>query len=159
MPVVQGNFSNICCSISKGNTSDVRNIIIRVFSYFTAITLFSYMVNILIGSWILDFIFGRGYSLSELNVMFNLICIMLVIQLVISYSIILVNLIIIPAGYSYYLKRAYFWGLFLYVVSFYPVVNIFDIYGVPIAILLVEASIVIHFVIFVRNKMDWLFQK
>ncbi|HHP1616587.1 TPA: oligosaccharide flippase family protein, partial [Klebsiella pneumoniae] len=67
-------------------------------------------------------------------------------------SIIVVNLVIIPAGNSYYLKKVYFIALVLYLIIFYPMLNFMGVYGVALSISSTEFLIVIFFVKFIHQR-------
>ncbi|WP_034458433.1 oligosaccharide flippase family protein [Buttiauxella noackiae] len=146
IPLVQACFSKICILFQEGNTPIIRKIILKVFVFFTILTVIAYVGNVFLGDFIISLFFSQSASVSQL------LLIMIITQGVISYSMILVNLIIIPAGFSFYLKRVYFKALVSYAVVIYPLIHFFGVYGVASSIVAVEIIIVACFGLFICKK-------
>jgi PST family polysaccharide transporter len=78
-------------------------------------------------------------------------CVMIFTQFIIAISMILVNLIVIPAGQSFYLK-VYLFAVIFYFSIIYPMIKWGGVYGVAISISLVELLIVCLFYKFIKKK-------
>ncbi|MGR5892125.1 oligosaccharide flippase family protein, partial [Raoultella planticola] len=124
----------------------LKSRLMKVFFIFLGISVLSYFLNFILGKFIINLFFSASTEVS------NLLRIMIVTQFIISLSMILVNLIIIPSGFSSYLKRAYLYALIFYFSIVYPMVKSFGVYGVALSILLVELLIVTVFYLFIKNK-------
>lgn len=151
-PMIQANFSGFCDLFNNGLKSKIRKKTIMISLFFLILSVVSFFLNYLLGDVIIPLFFAKSYSAIDIVKVVNLISIMIVTQFVISLSMVVVNLIIIPSNNSRYLKVIYAIGLFLYFLIIYPMANVFSIYGVALSITLVELSIVIMFFVFVKNK-------
>lgn len=100
----------------------------------------------MIGDYIINLLFRINYEVSFL------LSIMIYSQFIISLSMIVVNLTIIPSGYSYYLKKVYLVALMFYFTIIYPMIKNYRINGIAVSIGLVEVLIVILFYNFSRKN-------
>lgn len=146
IPLVQSNFSYICSLFKEHSVSVLKSRLMKVFFIFLGISVLSYCLNFIFGKFIINLFFAASAEVS------NLLRIMIVTQFVISLSMILVNLIIIPSGFSSYLKRVYLYALIFYFSIVYLMVKSYGVYGVALSILLVELLIVALFYLFIKNK-------
>lgn len=146
IPLVQATFSNVCSLFQKSNFEKVRKLLLTVLYIFTGLTVIAYIGNVFLGETIIALFFSQAQAISKL------LMIMIITQGIISYSMILVNLIIIPAGFSYYLKRIYLMALICYLAAIYPLVHSFGINGVAGSIALVELFIITCFWFFIRKE-------
>ncbi|MGK2960218.1 MAG: oligosaccharide flippase family protein [Candidatus Malihini olakiniferum] len=145
-PLIQANFSYICFLFEEKQFSLIINILKRISFIFLFISFFALLLNLIIDDYVINLFFGIDYNVSFL------LSIMIFSQLVISLSMIIVNLAIIPSGYSYYLKKVYFVALISYFTIIYPMIKYYGINGVAVSIGLVEALIVILFYNFLRKN-------
>ncbi|MHA0974013.1 oligosaccharide flippase family protein [Enterobacter ludwigii] len=146
LPLVQATFSNICGLFQKEKYVELRKLLLTVFIFFTGVTVTAYLGNVFLGDLIIGRFFSQAHAIS------NLLLVMIITQGIISYSMILVNLIIIPAGLSYYLKIVYLKALFFYAIVVYPLIHFFGINGVAGSIALVELLIIGSFWFFIKKK-------
>lgn len=145
-PLVQATFSNVCSQFQNKDLKKVKKVLSAVFFIFTGITVIAYLGNLFLGTLIIGLFFAHAEEISQL------LLIMIITQGVISYSMIVVNLTIIPAGYSYYLKNVYLKALVCYFIIIYPLIKFFGINGVAASIGVVECLIVISFALFIRKE-------
>lgn len=151
IPLVQATFSNICNLFQNNNFDKIRRLLLTIFGIFTGLTVFAYLGNLFIGDIVIDLFFSKSKEIS------NLLLIMIITQGIISYSMILVNLIIIPAGFSCYLKRFYLMALIFYTIIIYPSVYCFGLNGVAGSIAMVELFIITVFWLFIKKeKILWI---
>ncbi|AYH47423.1 MULTISPECIES: oligosaccharide flippase family protein [Dickeya] len=145
-PIVQGNFSHICSLYNRLEYPAIRARLMKVMMMFSLLTASAFLGNLLVGTPIIHWVFGKEYDIG------HLLTIMIVTQFVISLSIILVNLIIIPAGLSIYLKRVYFIGLLCHFSYLFFFAQWWGVYGVAIAVGATEFIITVVFFFMVMKK-------
>ncbi|WJM84674.1 oligosaccharide flippase family protein [Dickeya chrysanthemi] len=145
-PIVQGNFSHICSLYNRLAYSAIRAQLMKVLTMFSLLTASAFLGNLLMGAPLIHWVFGKEYDIS------HLLTIMIVTQFVISLSIILVNLIIIPAGLSVYLKRVYFIGLLCHCSYLFFFTQWWGMYGVAVAVGATEFIITVIFFFMVMKK-------
>ncbi|HGO4935904.1 TPA: flippase, partial [Klebsiella pneumoniae] len=102
--------------------------------------------NYFLGEVVINLFFSEGEGVS------TLLRVMIFTQFIIAISMILVNLIVIPAGQSYYLKKVYLFAVIFYFSIIYPMIKWGGVYGVAISISLVELLIVCLFFKFIKKK-------
>lgn len=151
-PLVQANFSQICMLYKQERIVDVTFKLKKIFIFFFALSLLALGCNFFAGEYILSVFFARGYEPNAINQVNVLISIMIFTQFIISISMILVNLIIVPSGNSQYLKRVYALAFIIYTLIIYLMAKFSGVYGVALTITIVEFFIIILFAIFVKNK-------
>ncbi|WP_238555713.1 oligosaccharide flippase family protein [Dickeya solani] len=145
-PIVQGNFSHICSLYNRLEYAAIRARLMKVMMMFSLLTASAFLGNLLVGTPMIHWVFGKEYDIG------HLLTIMIVTQFVISLSIILVNLIIIPAGLSIYLKRVYFIGLLCHFSYLFFFAQWWGVYGVAIAVSATEFIITVVFFFMVMKK-------
>lgn len=145
-PIVQGNFSHICSLFKVENFDAIRNRLLKIFFIFLGITSIAFLGNLIIGKFIITLIFGYGYDIT------GLLTIMIITQFIISMAIILVNLIIVPAGLSFYLKKGYFIGLLCHVSYLFFFTSFFGVHGVAMAVSVTELIITAIFACMIIRK-------
>ncbi|HHL0199540.1 oligosaccharide flippase family protein [Raoultella ornithinolytica] len=151
-PIVQANFSQVCMLYKQERIVDVTFKLRKIFIFFLSLSLLALGCNFIAGEYILRMFFARGYEVDAIKQVNILISIMIFTQFIISISIILVNLIIVPSGNSHYLKRVYALAFMLYIFIIYLMVKFGGVYGVALTITIVEFFIIILFSIFVSKK-------
>ncbi|MEF9674798.1 oligosaccharide flippase family protein [Pectobacterium aroidearum] len=142
MPLMQANFSSICEHYKNNNVLAVTMVVRKIFFIFFVIAIISVIGNYVVGESVFYFLFGIGYNNTEIQHLHMLVSIMILTQFVISLSIILVNLVVIPSGFSFYLKRVYAYSFFIYLLVIFPMIYYGGLNGVAITILFVEFSVV-----------------
>ncbi|WP_226102305.1 oligosaccharide flippase family protein [Dickeya oryzae] len=145
-PIVQGNFSHICSLYNQQAYSAIRTRLKKVLMMFSLLTGCAFLGNLLVGAPLIHWVFGKEYNVNAL------LTIMIVTQFVISLSIILVNLIIIPAGLSLYLKRVYFVGLLCHFSYLFFFAEWWGVAGVAVAVGATELIITVLFFGMVMKK-------
>ncbi|UFT95778.1 oligosaccharide flippase family protein [Pectobacterium carotovorum] len=146
-PIVQGNFSYICSLFKKSEINAIRKRLLKIFLIFLVITSIAFLGNLILGKYIITLIFGHTYDIT------GLLTIMIVTQFVISMAIISVNLIIVPAGLSFYLKKGYFIGLLCHMSYLFFFTSYFGVHGVAIAVSITEFIITAIFTcMIIRRK-------
>ncbi|NPE59560.1 oligosaccharide flippase family protein [Dickeya dadantii] len=145
-PIVQGNFSHICSLYNRLAYPAIRARLMKVMMMFFLLAASAFLGNLLVGAPIIHWAFGKEYDIG------HLLTIMIFTQFVISLSIILVNLIIIPAGLSIYLKRVYFIGLLCHFSYLFFFAQWWGVYGVAIAVGVTELIITVVFFFMVMKK-------
>ncbi|QDX30583.1 oligosaccharide flippase family protein [Dickeya poaceiphila] len=145
-PIVQGNFSHICSLYSRQAYTVIKTQLMKVLVMFLLLTSGAFLGNLLVGTPLIHWVFGKEYNIS------HLLTIMIGTQFVISLSIILVNLIIIPAGLSAYLKRVYFVGLLCHFSYLFFFAKWWGVYGVAVAVGATEFIITLIFFFMVMKK-------
>ncbi|MFA1784639.1 oligosaccharide flippase family protein [Klebsiella pneumoniae] len=145
-PLVQANFAIICNSFKVKEFAEIKKRIKKIFWIFTFLSCAALLGNFFLGRFVISYVFGSQYNII------SLLSIMIITQYIVSISIIVVNLVIIPAGNSYYLKKVYFIALVLYLIIFYPMLNFMGVYGVALSISSTEFLIVIFFVKFIHQR-------
>ncbi len=151
-PIVQANFSQVCALYKKDMILEVSIKLRKIFLFFVALSLIAFVSNFFVGQYVLSVFFARGYGLEEIIQVNHLISIMIFTQFIISISLILVNLIIVPSGNSHYLKRVYALAFVLYLVIVYFMVKLIGVYGVALTITIIESFIIILFSLFVFKQ-------
>lgn len=145
-PLVQANFSVVCTLFKTKDFYGIKKRLKHVFFVFLFLSLLAFIGNMVLGKVIIGYIFGAQYNVMPL------LSIMIVSQFIVSISIIVVNLVIIPSGNSLHLKKVYFIALIAYLILFYPMMTFMGVYGVAISILLTEIFIVTLFVKMISKK-------
>lgn len=146
IPLVQANFSRVCSLFHEQKYSTLKNMFIKITYVFLGISLFAYISNYFLGEVVINLFFSEGEGVS------TLLRVMIFTQFIIAISMILVNLIVIPAGQSYYLKKVYLFAVIFYFSIIYPMIKWGGVYGVAISISLVELLIVCLFFKFIKKK-------
>lgn len=146
VPLTQACFSKICALFNQSKIQNIRRILLTVFLIFTSMTVIAYLGNLFLGELVIGSFFADARAVS------HILMVMIITQGIISYSMILVNLIIIPAGHSSYLKQVYLKALVCYAIILYPLIKTFGIYGVASAIAVVELLVITLFWFFIRKE-------
>lgn len=145
-PIVQGNFSYICVLFNQAEYSSIRAKLLKVLMLFSILTACAFLGHQLVGKQIIHWLFGHEYELSYL------LSIMIVSQFFIALSIILVNLIIIPAGLSRYLKWGYLIGLLCHASYLLLFSRWWGMNGVAIAASMTQLIVTLTFLFFVMQR-------
>lgn len=151
-PIVQANFSQVCMLYKQERIIDVTFKLRKIFIFFLFLSLLALTCNFFAGEYILSMFFARGYELNAIKQVNILISIMIFTQFIISISMILVNLIIVPSGNSQYLKGIYALAFILYLFIIYFMAKFSGVYGVALTITIVEFFIISLFAVFVSKK-------
>jgi len=151
-PMVQANFSVMCQYFKNNELNAIKNKAIKIFVFFGLLSGLAIVGNWVVGGFFISRFFAVKYTLPEQSSVHNLIYIMILTQFIVSISMILVNLILIPAGLSYYLKRVYAVALLIYFSIIYPMASIFNVSGVASSVLIVELSIILIFFTLIKSR-------
>lgn len=152
IPLAQVNFSNICSFYKKNDIYSVTKVIRKIIIIFLSITFVALLGNYALGGAVFKLLFGSGYGNLAIIKLHTLVSIMIFTQFIISLSIALVNLIVIPSGFSFFLKRVYLCSFIIYLCCVFPMMFYFGLNGVAMTISLVEFSVVALLYKFVKEK-------
>jgi len=138
-PISQAFYAQMC-SLSVEKKYDLLIIKAkRIVLFFTGLCFISLLLNVVLGSYVYNILFGSEYDII------NLISIMIVIQFIISIAIVLVNLLIVPLGESFILKRIYAIGLMIHLILVVPLIKTFELKGLLLSIAITEFVLTLFF--------------
>ena len=146
VPLNQAFFAKICIAYDSKDKLNYYSMIRKVSLFYLILGGVAFFGNLLLGEWLLPFIFGFNYDLS------NFLSVAIATQIIISIASIIVNFFIIPSDLAYILKRIYFVGLLFYFPICLQFVSLFKLYGVFFSMLLIEVFILLIMLVFIYIK-------
>lgn len=147
-PITQTFYAEICRLSDQKEYSAIIQKNKKIFIFFSALCIVALISNSLFGNFVYKNMFGPSFKIV------GLVNLMIIVQWIVSLAIVLVNLMIIPFGESPILKKIYFKGLVVYLISIYPMIKLFGLNGVVISLILTESILAFLFFIFVKNLLN-----
>ena len=135
LPLIQAFYSKSCFFYETRDWANYAKILINVFKIYILIGVFSLTTNYFIGEEIIGIFITKDINLVDyLSIgIFN--------QIIISIAMIMVNLYIIPIGKGRVLKKIYFFGMIVFLLTFNYMQRAYGLMGVFYSMLLVETVI------------------
>ena len=135
LPLIQAFYSKSCFFYETRDWANYAKILINVFKIYILIGVFSLTTNYFIGEEIIGIFITKDINLVDyLSIgIFN--------QIIISIAMIMVNLYIIPIGKGRVLKKIYFFGMIVFLLTFNYMQRSYGLMGVFYSMLLVETVI------------------
>ncbi len=144
-PISQAFYAKMCILASDSKYSELIKSSKKIGIFFSSLCIIALILNFSIGDLVYSKIFGSEFQIS------GLVTLMIFTQWIISIAIILVNLIIVPIGKSYILKRVYLVGILVQAILVIPLISLFAIKGLLVSVLITEIVLTLIFAFYLKS--------
>lgn len=143
-PISQAFYAKMCILASDSKYNELIKSSKKIGIFFSGLCIIALILNFSIGDLVYSKIFGSEFQIS------GLVTLMIITQWIISIAIILVNLIIVPIGKSYILKRVYLVGILVQAILVIPLISLFAIKGLLVSVLITEVVLTLIFAFYLK---------
>jgi len=144
-PIIQSFFSKICI-FYENDITKYLTLLKKVIVIFLFIGLSAFFGVLILGNFLLPIILGGDYNIYLYLLM------AIIVQIIVSFSSVLVNFVIIPSDNSYFLKIVYFTATLVYFPVFFVAIKLLKLNGVFISMIFIELFILSFLFLFIKSK-------